>query len=44
MTAGVAQDAIRAPGTLVVGPSGSLVTGTFPYNGTEIGKTESSRS
>ena len=29
---------IRAPGRIVVNPSGNLATGTFPYNGRVIGR------
>jgi len=38
MTAGNAIDTIRAPGKLVVNPTGPFLDGTFPYGGTEIGR------
>lgn len=38
MVAGNAIDAKRAPGRLVVNPTASFVSGSFPYGGTEIGR------
>jgi hypothetical protein len=38
MASGLAAQPIKAPGRIVINPSGNLATGTFPYNGTTIGK------
>lgn len=38
MATGSAARTIKAPGRLVVNPSGNLATGSFPYNGTAIGR------
>lgn len=38
MTAGASIDAIRAPGRLVLNPTGPFLDGTYPYGGTEIGQ------
>ena len=38
MVAGNAIDSIRAPGRLIVNPTGPFVDGTDPYGGTEIGR------
>jgi hypothetical protein len=38
VVAGESSRVIRAPGRLVVNPTASFATGTFPFSGTEIGK------
>jgi len=37
MASGNAVRHVYTPGRIVVGPSGSLATGTYPYGGTEVG-------
>jgi hypothetical protein len=39
MAAGNVIRNIRAPGRVVIGPTQSFDTGTYPYGGTEVGKT-----
>jgi hypothetical protein len=39
MAAGDVARVIRAPGRIVVNPTDAFATGTFPYGGAEIGKT-----